>query len=346
MTAHWGDAPEPLTEARMMQYIRSKPAEDRAGIVGKRNVLGPAQWKRGLAKSGIEFDKKGRFVGSPRRVPEELIQPKEDKIIPEIEKDLQGNAENGIFSRGDDMVDNAYSSGTGAVQPGRQPTDIERLRAMEPEVKEKDVEKILEKAMQNDGESVIFKNNDALVAIGTPIQANPERAAETLQQFEMAIKDCKTHEIGVVVRPDGELLCVVRGSSGRVIIFPEWENGSIVTHNHPLGSYAPSVKDVNKFVGGGSVSIRTVTLDRFGDGRFSSLEKVSGSTDTVLGEKMSNRFYSTASLMSEVTDLVVDKYGANWTSAQIMHEKNRLLIDWLSANALYPNYIFSEGVLR
>jgi hypothetical protein len=105
MTAHWGDAPEPLTEARMMQYIRSKPEEDRAGIVGKRNVLGPAQWKRGLAKSGREFDKKGRFVGSPRRVPEELIQPKELAPMQEVEwprfdddkNDLQRNDKSSIL---------------------------------------------------------------------------------------------------------------------------------------------------------------------------------------------------------------------------------------------------------
>jgi hypothetical protein len=90
----------------MMQYIRSKPEEDHAGIVGKRNVLGPAQWKRGLAKSGIEFDKKGRFVGSPRRVPEELIQPKEAKIIPDVlpevsaaadKKDLQNEEKSRIL---------------------------------------------------------------------------------------------------------------------------------------------------------------------------------------------------------------------------------------------------------
>jgi hypothetical protein len=332
MTAHWGDAPEPLTETRMMQYIRSKPEEDRAGIVGKRNVLGPAQWKRGLAKSGIEFDKKGRFVGSPRRVPEELIQPKEPQIIPEIEKDLQGNAENGIFSRGDDMADNVYSSGTGAVQPGRQPTDIERLRTMEPEVKEKDVEKILEKALQDSGKSVIFKNEDAISVLGLPVQANSERVKETLRQFESAIKDCKTHEIGVIVRPDGELVCVVRGIEDRVSIPSDWVTGNILTHNHPTGVRTLSTGDVLQFINDGGLEVRTVAHD----GQYAYLKR-GIDWNPRLGTEMQKEFPNKIVAQTKAIMRADKKYGhGKWSGQEIVKE---MLNEWLDKNANDYGYI-------
>jgi hypothetical protein len=240
----------------------------------------------------------------------------------------------------------SYGSDTGTAQPERLSADIGYLRAMEPEVKEKNIAEILEKALQNNGESVIFKNKDALTVTKMPIQANPKRAAETLRQFEIEIKDSKTHEIGVVVRLDGELLYVVRGLSDRVAILPEWEKDNIVTHNHASGSYAPSVKDVNKFVAGDGIEIRTVGYDGIGSGLFSSLVKLRGNANLELGQKMSKRFGNAKEFHLEVIKLAVAEHGYANAGKYIMRIKDKIVSDWLSQNALRPDYMFAKGDLK
>jgi len=130
--------------------------------------------------------------------------------------------------------------------------------AMIPLVLENDAEKILEKAIQNDGQRVIFKNEAAITGLGTPVEANHEKLAATLRQYETAIKDCTTHEIGVIVRGDGELVAVVRGVRNEVDIPPEWLRGCTITHNHPNGSFL-SVADVALLIKGDGFYVRSVT---------------------------------------------------------------------------------------
>jgi len=161
-----------------------------------------------------------------------------------------------------------------------------------PLVLENDIKKILEKAMQNEGQGVIFKNEAAIANLGALVEANPERLAATLRQYEAAIKECTTHEIGVVVRRDGELVGVVRGGRGKVNIPPEWVKGCVVTHNHPNGSSFLSVTDVLNIIDDDGLSIRNVTMHNGG------MSIMKGSSELPWSEELREKLASIKSDLS------------------------------------------------
>jgi len=241
-----GELPEKTTFKTFRDYLAAQPDRKRADIIGKANAANPVLYRRGLEKRGLDPDN----PGVARRIPEGLII---------LQKKLENGGEKGIFNSMDTNSMAEPPLNAPPMDDWNPPRFDAKDDAMIPLVLESDAEKILEKALQDDGQRVIFKNEAAIANLGALVEANPERLAATLRQYETAIKECTTHEIGVVVRRDGELVGVVRGGDRSVNIPPEWVKGCVVTHNHPKGSNFLSVGDVLQIIDDDGFSVRNVT---------------------------------------------------------------------------------------
>jgi len=314
-----GELPEKTTFKTFRDYLVAQPDRKRADIIGKANAANPVLYRRGLEKRGLDPDN----PGVTRRIPAEII----------LQKNLENGGEGGIFNT---MDRHSLAEPPLDAPPmddwKLEPLGVESVRsAMTPIVFENDIEKILENAMQNDGQRVIFKNKAAIANLGARVEANPERLAATLRQYETAIKECMTHEIGVVVRVDGEVVAVVRGVKNEVDVPSEWLKGCTVTHNHPNSSFL-SVGDVALIIKGDGFEVRSVTRNNGALGFAKDLGKIQKSAELI--EKMNADFGGGGPLA--FINTVAEWAGRNKVKGDGSNKLREFVRAWLGENA--PNY--------
>jgi len=167
---------------------------------------------------------------------------------------------------------------------------------------------------------------------------NEEKLAETLRKVELSLATIHDREDGVVVGRDGRVVLHQRGEKDMVSVDGRLIKDNIFTHNHLNGMCNLSAKDVISFIADGGYETRVVTPD----GRFVSLKRGDGVTNTSLGKDMeklctNKRFFDSVILST------IKKHGMLADISRANKELEITMNDWLSNNAVKYGYIFTQG---
>jgi hypothetical protein len=253
-------------------------------------------------------------------VPEELIQPKEPQIIPDVENNLHYGPESGIFNTGG-AVDNVRNAQNDFILPREQ----EYLSELEYHTNNRLGEKWEIVGGGLDGaEKYSLSGRERVV-----------------KEFAVAIKDLD-HEVGISIDGEGRFVAAMSdGNKGSIFIHPKYERDRITIHNHPSGACTPSSDDLLVNVKSHPLGHMTISHD----GRFAYLERTSDDADYKGLSRAYSRHVGADSnkVVILANNNLVNNGVKSPTLAQVAREVDRLAGEWLNAHASEYGFIYKEG---